>query len=53
MKVFTETGQSDILDKQSQGNDGIFDEFTGPPVPTGVGISEALIFMDGNHSKVR
>ena len=36
-KEFAETGRSDSLDAQSQGEGGIFDEFNAPPVTSGEG----------------
>jgi len=51
-KEFAEKGRSDTLDAQSQGEGGIFDEFSGPPVPTGEGRTEAEFFVDSNHSMV-
>ncbi|CAG7830855.1 unnamed protein product [Allacma fusca] len=52
MKIFAETGASDVLDELSQGEGGIFDEFNAPPIPQGVGRTEAEFFVDGNHSRV-
>lgn len=52
VKVFTETGRSDVLEEQSQGEGGIYDEFNAPPISTGVGRTEAEFFVDGNHSRV-
>ncbi|XP_065560236.1 uncharacterized protein LOC136027165 isoform X2 [Artemia franciscana] len=52
LRVFAETGRSDILDAQSQGEGGVYDEFNAPPLSTGVGRTEAEFFVDGNHSRV-
>ena len=52
-KEFTETGRSDTLDAQSQGEGGIFDEFNAPPVTAGEGKTEAEFFVDSNHSRVK
>ncbi|XP_022909736.1 spondin-1 [Onthophagus taurus] len=52
VKAFAETGRSDLLEEQSQGEGGIYDEFNAPPIATGVGRTEAEFFVDGNHSKV-
>lgn len=52
MKEFAETGRSDTLEQQTQGQGGVFDEFNAPPIPSGVGRTEAEFFVDGNHSKV-
>lgn len=52
MKAFAETGRSDVLEEQSQGEGGIYDEFNAPPITTGVGRTEAEFFVDGNHSRV-
>lgn len=52
VKAFAETGHSDILDEQSQGEGGVYDEFIAPPIKTGAGRSEAEFFVDGNHSRV-
>ncbi|CAH1155035.1 unnamed protein product [Phaedon cochleariae] len=51
-EAFVETGRSDVLEEQSQGEGGVYDEFNAPPVPTGAGRTEAEFFVDGNHSKV-
>ncbi|CAL4063337.1 unnamed protein product [Meganyctiphanes norvegica] len=52
LKLFAEKGQTDVLDAESQGEGGIFDEFNAPPITQGVGETEAEFFMDGNHSRV-
>lgn len=52
VKAFAETGRSDLLEQQSQGEGGIYDEFNAPPIGTGVGRTEAEFFVDGNHSRV-
>ncbi|XP_068236272.1 LOW QUALITY PROTEIN: spondin-2-like [Palaemon carinicauda] len=52
LKQFAELSQTDILDAQSQGEGGIFDEFIAPPVTQGVGETQAQFFVDGNHTKV-
>ncbi|VEN36281.1 unnamed protein product, partial [Callosobruchus maculatus] len=52
VKLFTETGRADILEEQSQGEGGVYDEFNAPPLSQGVGRTEAEFFVDGNHSRV-
>ncbi|KAL3278678.1 hypothetical protein HHI36_016215, partial [Cryptolaemus montrouzieri] len=52
VKTFAETGRSDLLEQQSQGEGGIYDEFNAPSIPQGVGRTEAEFFVDGNHSRV-
>ncbi|XP_013771660.2 spondin-2-like [Limulus polyphemus] len=52
LKEFAERGKSDILDEFAQGDDGIYDVFSAPPIGTGVGRTKAKFFADGNHSKV-
>lgn len=52
VKSFAETGRSDLLEQQSQGEGGIYDEFNAPPIASGVGRTEAEFFVDGNHSRV-
>ncbi|KAL1506247.1 hypothetical protein ABEB36_005643 [Hypothenemus hampei] len=52
VKAFAETGRSDLLEQQSQGEGGIYDEFNAPPINSGVGRTEAEFFVDGNHSKI-
>lgn len=52
VKAFAETGRSDALEEQSQGEGGIYDEFNAPPITTGAGRTEAEFFVDGNHSRV-
>ncbi|XP_045483383.1 spondin-2 [Harmonia axyridis] len=52
VKTFAETGRSDVLEVQSQGQRGIFDVFNAPSVAQGVGRTEAKFFVDGNHSLV-
>jgi hypothetical protein len=51
-KLFCETGQSDGLEAQSQGEGGVYDEFNGPAISSGVGSSRTEFFVDGNHTKV-
>ncbi|XP_023719818.1 spondin-2 isoform X3 [Cryptotermes secundus] len=51
-KTFCETGQSDGLDAQSQGEGGVFDEFNGPAISSGQGTSLTEFFVDGNHTQV-
>ncbi|KAK2717092.1 hypothetical protein QYM36_007287 [Artemia franciscana] len=52
LKEFTETGRTDVLDSQSQGEGGVYDEFNAPPILTGEGKTEAEFFVDGLHPKV-
>jgi len=52
VKLFAETGRSEILDMQSQGAKGVYDEFAAPAITKGAGTVEAKFFVDGNHSKV-
>ncbi|KAL7646433.1 UNVERIFIED_CONTAM: hypothetical protein RMT77_003346 [Armadillidium vulgare] len=52
MKEFAEGGATDVLEEESQGDGGVFDEFKAPPVTKGVGKSETEFFVDGNHSLV-
>ncbi|XP_056642503.1 spondin-2 [Diorhabda sublineata] len=52
IKEFAETGRSELLEEQSQGEGGVYDEFNAPPIPSGVGRTETEFFVDGNHSKV-
>ena len=51
-REFAESGRSDSLDAQSQGEGGIFDEFNAPAVTHGSGRTEAEFFVDSNHSRV-
>lgn len=53
MKIFAESGRSDALDAQSQGEGGVYDEFNAPPITSGEGRTEAEFFVDGNHSRVK
>lgn len=67
IKEFAETGGTEKLDKQptftAAKNGGyssdydrnrvILDGFSAPPIESGVGISQANLFMDGNHTRVR
>lgn len=52
LKSFAETGKSDDLDEQSQGANGVFDEFSAPAIPSSTGRTETEFFVDGNHSRV-
>ncbi|XP_021961182.1 spondin-2 [Folsomia candida] len=52
VRIFAETGASDVLDQLSQGEGGIYDEFIAPSVLHGVGSTHAEFFVDGNHSRV-
>ncbi|XP_050293203.1 uncharacterized protein LOC126733831 [Anthonomus grandis grandis] len=52
VKSFAEMGRTDVLEEQSQGEGGIYDEFNAPPINSGVGRTEAEFFVDGNHSRV-
>ncbi|CAH0559373.1 unnamed protein product [Brassicogethes aeneus] len=45
VKAFSETGRSDVLEEQSQGEGGIYDEFNAPPITSGVGRTEAEFFV--------
>ena len=65
VKQFAEQGATDILDKQKvqnvngqitrdKGDDFVvLDGFHAPPIESGVGTSQASIFLDGNHTRVR
>lgn len=52
LKNFAEQGDTNLLDQESQGEGGIFDEFNAPPITEGTGQTEAEFFIDGNHSMV-
>ena len=52
LKLFCESGQSDGLEAQRQGEGGVYDEFNAPAISSGVGTSRTEFFMDGNHTKV-
>ncbi|XP_021913714.1 uncharacterized protein LOC110826907 [Zootermopsis nevadensis] len=52
VKTFAETGRTDVLEEQTQGEGGVYDEFNAPPISTGSGRTEAEFFVDGNHSRV-
>ena len=67
IQEFAETGGTTTLEKLQKevrpnnvtnattltsGADLVLDGFTAPPIDKGVGISEANIFLDGNHSMV-
>jgi hypothetical protein len=52
LKLFCETGQSDGLEAQSQGDGGVFDEFNGRAISSGQGTSRTEFFVDGNHTQV-
>ena len=68
VQYFAETGSTTSLDtlkeetKASNATnatliiskaDLVFDVFTAPPIESGVGMSHANLFLDGNHSMVR
>lgn len=48
LQAFAEKGHSDSLEAADHA--GVYDEFTAPPVPRGVGRTIADFFLDGNHS---
>ncbi len=52
VRVFSETGASDVLNELGQGEGGVLDFFEGQPIPRGTGHTEAQFFVDGNHSRV-
>ncbi|XP_042211697.1 uncharacterized protein LOC121859092 isoform X2 [Homarus americanus] len=52
VKTFSETGRSDLIDQQAQGENGVLDAFNTPPITQGVGTAESHFFVDGNHSRV-
>lgn len=52
LKDLAENSKSELLDSETQGRGGVFDEFLVPAIQKGVGRSEATFFADGNHSKV-
>uniref|UniRef100_A0A1B6CB16 Spondin domain-containing protein n=1 Tax=Clastoptera arizonana TaxID=38151 RepID=A0A1B6CB16_9HEMI len=52
VKAMAETGHSDLLEAQNQGEGGILDVFNAPPISTGSGRTETEFFVDGNHTTV-
>ncbi len=55
LKQFAETGETDLLDKQSidlKNGAALLDGFTAPPIEQGKGRSKAKLFVDGNHTLV-
>ena len=58
MKQFSETGETENLDKEPLGSAGpeasvsVLDGFAAPPIEEGVGRSKGKLFVDGNHTLV-
>ncbi len=52
VKEFTETGNSNILDGETQGRNGILDIFYAPAIGEGVGQATTKFYADGRYSKV-
>lgn len=54
IKQFSELGTTDLLDKEMQGANDIFDLFTLPRIYNeGVGSTSGRIFLNGKHPEVR
>lgn len=51
VRLFAESGTSDVLNEFSQGGGEVFDEFNATPIPS-IGETETEFFVDGNHSRV-
>nr|CAD7572877.1 unnamed protein product [Timema californicum] len=50
LRLFAETGRSHLLELE---NDiGVLDQFSGSPVPSGLGTSSTRFFVDSAHSRV-
>ncbi|XP_043237860.1 uncharacterized protein LOC122389680 [Amphibalanus amphitrite] len=52
VRQFTESGSSAGLEQLTQGQRGILDQFSAPPVKQGEGTTMARVFVDGAHSQV-
>ena len=52
VRQFAETGSSAGLEVLTQGQRGILDQFSAPPVKHGQGTTMARVFVDGAHSQV-
>ena len=64
VQEFAESGSTNSLENEAKNTNTtnatishsntnlILDGFTAPPIDKGVGISEANVFLDGNHSMV-
>ena len=53
VKEFAELGTTAAMDKDGSGLKHVLDAFTAPPITRGKGRSEAKMFLDGNHTRVR
>ncbi|KAF0292839.1 Spondin-2 [Amphibalanus amphitrite] len=52
VRQFTESGSSAGLEQLTQGQRGILDQFSAPPVKQGEGTTMARVFVDGAHSQL-
>lgn len=52
LKIFAETGKTDFPTNETNVESSIYEEFSSPPVKSGVGKTEVNFFVDGNHSMV-
>lgn len=50
LKLFAETGRSEYIETENK--TGLFDNFYAKAIKVGVGKTETLLFLDGNHTKV-
>lgn len=51
-KKFAEEEDSELLEMQVQGYDGVYDTFSCEPLARGEGKTSTVILADGTHSKV-
>lgn len=51
VREFVETGETEKLDRENN-TSNFLDVFTIPPIETGKGKAESIIFLDGNHTRV-
>lgn len=53
VRNFAETGKLDEMVEEGKEDMRVYDQFSAPPVGEGTGVTENMVFVDGDHSLVR
>lgn len=52
VRHFAEFGKIDEMVEEGEGDIRVYDQFSAPPVGKGTGVTENMVFVDGDHSLI-
>ena len=52
VRNFAEFGKIDEMVEEGEEDTRVYDQFSAPPISKGIGVTENMVFVDGDHSLV-